>query len=107
MNIISDDKFTKKHTPEQTVLAVNDAARRLELQIVFKSAGITDVEELEAMCFCHNQINCILQTINNTTKKKHVSIDNIKSYKQLVYSAMAPSPESSNRTKKSYLLFLE
>ena len=54
MNAILDDNFTNKYTPEQIVVAVNEAARTPELQTLFKRAGITYVVELNAMRFHHD-----------------------------------------------------
>jgi hypothetical protein len=65
--------------------------------MLFKSAGLTDVEDLEALRFHQNQIQRILKTTNDA-KKKSGGSDNIRSYEQSVYSALAESPPSSNHT---------
>jgi hypothetical protein len=64
-----------------------------------KSAGLTDVEDLEALRFHNEQIHRILQTTNNT-KKKGCATDDGRSFEQSLYSAMAESPVSSNCTGK-------
>jgi hypothetical protein len=63
--------------------------------MLFKSAGLTDVEELEALRFHNEQIHRILKTTNNS-KNKSNGTDDIRSYEQSLYSAMAESPVSSN-----------
>jgi hypothetical protein len=67
--------------------------------MLFKSAGLTDAEDLEALRFQNEQIHCILQTTNDT-KKKGGATDDVQSYEQSLYSAMAESPVSSNCTGK-------
>jgi hypothetical protein len=47
--------------------------------MLFKSAGLTDVEDLEAMQFHHQQINSILKTTNDS-KKKGGGTDDIRLY---------------------------
>jgi hypothetical protein len=65
--------------------------------MLLKSAGLTDVEDLVALRFHNEQINCILKTTNDS-KKKSNGTDDIRSYEQSLYSAMAESPVSSNCT---------
>jgi hypothetical protein len=65
--------------------------------MLFKSAGLTDAEDLEALRFHNEQIHRILKTTNDT-KKKGCATDDVRSYEQSLYSAMAESPVSSNCT---------
>jgi hypothetical protein len=97
VNTILGDYFSIRHTPEQLVLALHAASRYPHVRMLFKSAGLTDVEDLEAMQFHHQQINSILMTTNES-KKKSSGTDDIRSYEQSTFSAMAESPPSSNRT---------
>jgi hypothetical protein len=64
---------------------------------MFKSAGLTDVKDLEALRFHNEQIHRILKTANAIKKKGGVT-DDVQSYEQSLYSAMAESPVSSNCT---------
>jgi hypothetical protein len=65
---------------------------------LFKSAGLTDVEDLDALRFHNEQIHRILQTTNDT-KKKGGATDEMRSYERSLYSAMvAESPVSSSCT---------
>jgi hypothetical protein len=59
--------------------------------MLFKSAGLTDVDELDALRFQNEQIHRILKTTNDS-KKKGNGTDDIRSYEQCVYSAMVESP---------------
>jgi hypothetical protein len=65
--------------------------------MLFKSAGLIDVEDLEALRFHNEQIHRILKTTNDT-KKKGGAADDVQSYEQSLYSSMAESPVSSNCT---------
>jgi methylphosphotriester-DNA--protein-cysteine methyltransferase len=96
VDTILGDFFSIRHTPEQLVLALHTASKHPHVRMFFKSAGLTDVEDLEAMRFHHQQINSILKTTNES-KKKSSGTDDIRSYEQSIYSAMAESPPSSNR----------
>ncbi|OEU19451.1 hypothetical protein FRACYDRAFT_235505 [Fragilariopsis cylindrus CCMP1102] len=79
------------------VLALHVASKDPSVRPYFKSAGLADVEDLAAMRFHHEQINRILKTTNDS-KKKGSATDDVRSYEQSIYSAMAESPISSNRT---------
>jgi hypothetical protein len=63
--------------------------------MLFKSASLTDVEDLEALRFHNEQIHRILKTTNDS-KNKSNGTDDIRSYEQSLYSAMAESPVSSS-----------
>ena len=95
VNTILKEKFSYKHTPEQIVLALNGAFKHPKLKLFLKSAGVVDVEELEAMKYNHQQIDCILMQ-TNASKKKSLGTDDVRIYEQSIFSAIADSPESSN-----------
>jgi hypothetical protein len=97
VNTTLGDYFSSRYTPEQLVSALHEASKHPHLRMLFKSAGLTDVEDLEALRFHHQQINSILKTTNES-KKKSSGSDDIRSYEQSVYSALAESPPSSNIT---------
>jgi hypothetical protein len=46
--------FTTQHTPAQLVLALRESSKHPGIRMLFKSAGLTDVEDLEALQF-HNE----------------------------------------------------
>ncbi|OEU12948.1 hypothetical protein FRACYDRAFT_243200 [Fragilariopsis cylindrus CCMP1102] len=94
---ILGEHCSKQHSQQQLVLALHTASKDARVRPLFKSAGLADVEDLEAMRFHHQQINRILKTTNDT-KKKGSGTDDVRSYEQSVYSALAESPISSNRT---------
>jgi hypothetical protein len=83
--------FTTQHTPAQLVLALRKSSKHPDVRMLFKSAGLTDVEDLEALRFHNEQIHCILQTTNDT-KRKGCATDDVRSCEQSLYSAMAESP---------------
>jgi hypothetical protein len=96
VNTILGDYFSTQHTPEQLVLlALREASKHPDVRMLFKSEGLTDVEDLEALQFHHDQIYRILKTTNDS-KKKGGATDDVRSYEQSIYSAMAESPISSN-----------
>ena len=66
---------------------------------MLKSAGMMDVENIEAMNFHHNQMHCMLET-TNSTKRKSTATDDVRVYEQCIFSAMAPSPESFASSSK-------
>jgi hypothetical protein len=43
------------------------------VRMLFKSAGLTDVEDIEALQFHNEQIHCILKTTNDSKKKSNVA----------------------------------
>jgi hypothetical protein len=87
--------FTTQYTPAQLVLALRELSKYPNVRMLFKSASLTDVEDIEALRFHNEQIHRIL---TNDSKKKSGSTDDIGSYEQSLYSAMAESPVSSNYT---------
>jgi hypothetical protein len=89
--------FTTQHTPAQLVLALRESSKHPDVRMLFKSASLTYVEDLEALRFHNEQIHCILKTTNDSKKKSNAT-DDIRSYEQALYSAMAESPVSSNYT---------
>ena len=99
VNLILGDYFSVKYTPQQLVLALRESSKHPDVRMLFKSAGLTDVEDLDALKFHNEQIHRILQTTNDT-KKKGSATDDVRSYEQCLYSAMAESPPSSNCTRK-------
>jgi hypothetical protein len=94
---ILGESFSSKYTPKQLVLALRESSKHPDVRMLFKSAGLTDVEELEALRFQNEQIHRILKATNDS-KKKSNGTDDIRSYEQALYSAMAESPVSSNYT---------
>jgi hypothetical protein len=99
VNTILGDYFSVKYTPKQLVLALRLSSQHPDVRMLFKSAGLTDVEDLEALRFHNEQIHRILKTTNDT-KNKGGATDDVRSYEQSVYSSMAESPVSSNSTGK-------
>jgi hypothetical protein len=89
--------FSVKYTPKQLVLVLRESSKHPNVQMLFKSAGLTDVEDLDTLRFHNEQIHRILQTTNDT-KKKGGATDDVRSYERSLYSAMAKSPVSSNCT---------
>jgi hypothetical protein len=61
--------FTTQHTPAQLVLALRESSKHPDVRMLFKSAGLKDVEELEALQFHNQQIHRILKTTNDTKRK--------------------------------------
>ena len=61
VDTLTDKKFCKQYTPKQIVLALHEASKRPQLRIIFKSAGMIDVEDHEAMKFHHNQMHRMLK----------------------------------------------
>jgi hypothetical protein len=49
VNIILGDYFSPRYTPEQLVLALHEASKHPRVRMLFKSAGLTDIKDLEAM----------------------------------------------------------
>jgi hypothetical protein len=49
----------------------------------FKSAGLTDMEDLDALRFRNDQIHHILKTTNDS-KNKEGATDDVRSYEQSV-----------------------
>ena len=94
---ILGEHCSKHYSKQQLVLALHTASKDPRVRPFFKSAGLADVEDLAAMRFHHEQINRILKTTNDS-KKKGSTTDDVRSYEQSIYSAMAESPISSNRT---------
>ncbi|OEU19555.1 hypothetical protein FRACYDRAFT_235613 [Fragilariopsis cylindrus CCMP1102] len=94
---ILGEHCSKHYSKQQLVLALHTASKDPRVRPFFKSAGLADVEDLAAMRFHHEQINRILKTTNDS-KKKGSATDDVRSYEQSIYSAMAESPISSNRT---------
>ena len=94
---ILGEHCSRHYSQQQLVLALHTASKDVRVRSLFKSAGLADVECLEAMQFHHQQINRILKTTNDL-KKKGTGNDDVRSYEQTVYSAMAESPISSNST---------
>ncbi|OEU12087.1 hypothetical protein FRACYDRAFT_244337 [Fragilariopsis cylindrus CCMP1102] len=72
------------------------ASKDYRVRALFKSAGLADVEDLEAMRFHHEQMHRMLKT-TNASKKRSSGTDDVRSYEQTLYSALAESPVSSNR----------
>ena len=48
--------------PEQTVLALREASKHADIRLFFKSAGLTDTDELETLRHIVNQSNKLLQS---------------------------------------------
>ncbi|OEU07188.1 hypothetical protein FRACYDRAFT_251490 [Fragilariopsis cylindrus CCMP1102] len=94
---ILGEHCSNHYSQQQLVLALHTASKDPRVRPFFKSAGLADVEDLAAMRFHHEQINRILITTNDS-KKKGSANDDVRSYEQSLYSAMAESPISSNRT---------
>jgi hypothetical protein len=92
---ILGDSFSEKYMPKQIVLVLHESSKHPNVRLLFKSAGLTDVEGLDALQFQNEQIHRILKTTNDS-KKKSNGTDDIRSYEQSLYSAMAESPVSSN-----------
>ena len=92
-------KFGEKQNPEQIVLALRSAFKDDSLKFLLKSAGVVDVKEFEIMKFHHAQIDQFLKRTNDTKKKGRAN-DKVRSAEQMIYSAMAQSPPSSNNTMK-------
>jgi hypothetical protein len=46
---ILGDYFTTQHTPEQLVLALRESSKHPNVRMLFKSAGLTDVDDLDAL----------------------------------------------------------
>ena len=97
VNTILGDYFSVKYTPKQLVLALRLSSQHPDVRMLFKSAGLTDVEDLEALRFHNEQIHRILKTTNDT-KKKGGATDDVRSYDQSLYSAITESPVSSKNT---------
>jgi hypothetical protein len=91
---ILGEYFSEQHTPEQLVVVLRTESKHHSVRILFKSAGLTDVDDLDALRFHNEQIHRILKTTNES-KKKSNGTDDIRLYEQSVYSAMAESPVSS------------
>jgi DNA polymerase I-like protein with 3'-5' exonuclease and polymerase domains len=64
VNTILGDSFSVKYTPKQLVLVLRESSKYPDVQMLFKSAGLTDVEDLEALRFHNEQIHRILQKDN-------------------------------------------
>jgi hypothetical protein len=79
VNTILGETFSVKYTPKQLVLALRDLSKHPDVRMLFKSAGLTDVEELEALRFQNEQMHRILKTTNDS-KKKSNGTDDIRSY---------------------------
>jgi hypothetical protein len=43
------DSFSVKYTPKQLVLVLHESSKHPNVRLLFKSAGLTDVEELDAL----------------------------------------------------------
>ncbi|OEU18324.1 hypothetical protein FRACYDRAFT_236601 [Fragilariopsis cylindrus CCMP1102] len=92
---ILGEHCSNHYSQQQLVLlALHTASKDPRVRPFFKSAGLADVEDLAAMRFHHEQINRILITTNDS-KKKGSATDDVRSYEQSIYSAMAESPISS------------
>ena len=76
VNTLTNEKFQKQYTPEQIVLALHEASKRPQLRIVLKSAGMTDVENIEAMKFHNIQMHRMLET-TNSSKRKSTGTDDV------------------------------
>jgi hypothetical protein len=92
---ILGDYFSDQNSPKQLVVALCTASKHHKVRMLLKSAGLADVDELDALRFQNEQIHRILKTTNDS-KKKSNGTDDVRSYEQSVYSAMAESPVSSN-----------
>jgi hypothetical protein len=57
VNTILGKYFTTQHTPAQLVLALRESSKHPDVRMLFKSAGLTDVEELDALRFQNEQIH--------------------------------------------------
>jgi hypothetical protein len=97
VNTILGNYFSGKYTPQQLVLALRLSSQHPNVRMLFKSAGLADVEDLDAMRFQNEQIHRILKTTNDS-KNKGGATDDVRSYEQSVYSVMAESSVSSNCT---------
>ena len=51
VNTILGKYFTKQHTPAQLVLALRESSKHPDVRMLFKSAGLTDVEDLDGMLY--------------------------------------------------------
>jgi hypothetical protein len=49
VNIILGKYFSVKYTPKQLVLELRESSKHPDVRMLFKSAGLTDVEDLEAL----------------------------------------------------------
>ena len=60
---------------------------------------MTDVQNMEVMKFHHNQMHRMLET-TNSSKRKSTATDDVRVYEQCIFSALAPSPQSSASSSK-------
>jgi hypothetical protein len=69
VNTILGDYFSDKYMPKQLVLALRLLSKHPDVRMLFKSARLTDIEDLEALRFQNEQIHCILRTTNDSKNK--------------------------------------
>jgi hypothetical protein len=67
--------FSDQHTHKQLVVALRTASKHHKVQMLFKSAGLADVDALDALRFQNEQIHRILRTTNYSKKKSNGTDD--------------------------------
>jgi hypothetical protein len=49
VDTILGESFSVKYTPKQVVLVLYESSKHPDVRMLFKSAGLTDIEELDAL----------------------------------------------------------
>jgi hypothetical protein len=76
VHTILGDSIPVKYTPKQLLLVLRESSMHPDARMLFKSAGLTDVEEeLGALRFQNEQIHQIHKNTNNSKKKSNGTDD--------------------------------